>query len=580
MGACLSRFCEPLTGRSHDSLTTCVTDAALNPTPDTPPASPQSTPRQGLLQNGKPSEDDDGDDDGYESAKSDFSTCTWTSERSVESSRGTPSPRLATLATPQPTAPTDVGTTRGAGGSPRDHENDAHTPDAWRALSEATAHLEDDALDRLEGESGGGSKTKKRGGVATRLAKVAAGMRMLRAVGRAIYAAGGSLDLTNFAGTPIRWHTPMSTLRTHHRAESTLRKTNGERRLSRAHRMFTQTHRDFGRAWDTVRLSICDSDNEEDVGDDRAIDRETRGVFPDAASPEGRLLRVVRCVVADVDCPGHLQKPFNPILGETARHELRLVGGCRVRSIIEQVSHHPPVSAFHCVGDGWTVRGHFQPQPRLRGMGGVEVDMLGRRIWETGPPNRRGMYVSDFVGFVWKFLPRMKTKIAGTWSVSCRQTGLGAEVTHGSKKSLKGRVFDVTEPSETLFEIFGAYDSRVLVTDVTTNETHVLFDADEAAAAEDAYCESDCAFELEGDDRSSERVWGPVIDAMNTCEWDKARVLKREVEERERRERRRRKETGEPPRRPRYFEWSDVDGTWELRRDIGEPRGAPSSLGQ
>jgi hypothetical protein len=213
-------------------------------------------------------------------------------------------------------------------------------------------------------------------------------------------------------------------------------------------------------------------------------------------------------------------------------------------------------------------------------MGGVEVDMLGRRIWETGPPNRREMYVSDFVGFVWKFLPRMKTKIAGTWSVSCRQTGLGAEVTHGSKKSLKGRVFDVAKPSETLFEISGAYDSRVLVTDVTTNETHVLFDADEAAAAEDAYCESDCAFELEGDDRSSERVWGPVIDAMNTCEWDKARLLKREVEERERRERRRRKETGEPPRRPRYFEWSDVDGTWELHGDIGEPRGAPSSLGQ
>jgi len=56
MGACLSRFCEPLTGRSHDSLTTCVTDAALNPTPDTPPASPQSTSQQGLLQNGKPSE--------------------------------------------------------------------------------------------------------------------------------------------------------------------------------------------------------------------------------------------------------------------------------------------------------------------------------------------------------------------------------------------------------------------------------------------------------------------------------------------------------------------------------------------
>ena len=151
MGACIGRICEPFTARSHDRLTASFAEAALHPL-ETPP----ETPTGGLLQNGnKPSEEDeDDDDDGYESAKSDFSTCTWSSERSVEPpARGAPQrtpppPRLATLASPQPTA-------RGDGGDPKDHDGDACTPDAWRALSEATAHLEDDALDRLEDDTPG-----------------------------------------------------------------------------------------------------------------------------------------------------------------------------------------------------------------------------------------------------------------------------------------------------------------------------------------------------------------------------------------------------------------------------------------
>jgi hypothetical protein len=48
-----------------------------------------------------------------------------------------------------------------------------------------------------------------------RLARVAKGMRMLQGLTNAMYAAGGSLDLTSFAGVPIRWHAPISILRVH-----------------------------------------------------------------------------------------------------------------------------------------------------------------------------------------------------------------------------------------------------------------------------------------------------------------------------------------------------------------------------
>ena len=65
--------------------------------------------------------------------------------------------------------------------------------------------------------------------------------------------------------------------------------------------------------------------------------------------------------------PGTLQKPFNPVLGETSRTDVMLTGGTTVRKLSEQVSHHPPVSAFHCEAEGWSMYGHFQPIPRLSG---------------------------------------------------------------------------------------------------------------------------------------------------------------------------------------------------------------------
>ena len=98
-------------------------------------------------------------------------------------------------------------------------QDDPHA-EAWRELEVATAHLEADAVDRLAGESDGldgpdrphARSRDRSGGAFARLARVGEGMRVLRSVSRAARRAGGTLDLTSFAGTPIRWHarTPRS----------------------------------------------------------------------------------------------------------------------------------------------------------------------------------------------------------------------------------------------------------------------------------------------------------------------------------------------------------------------------------
>ena len=47
-----------------------------------------------------------------------------------------------------------------------------------------------------------------------------------------------------------------------------------------------------------------------------------------------------------------MEKPFNPILGET--HQC-WIDGCPV--YFEQISHHPPIAAYLMKGRGYTVSG-------------------------------------------------------------------------------------------------------------------------------------------------------------------------------------------------------------------------------
>ena len=53
----------------------------------------------------------------------------------------------------------------------------------------------------------------------------------------------------------------------------------------------------------------------------------------------------------------HMQKPFNPILGQTYQG---FVDGCPI--YLEQISHHPPISAYYLVGRGYKKYGTIEPQ--------------------------------------------------------------------------------------------------------------------------------------------------------------------------------------------------------------------------
>jgi len=408
-------------------------------------------------------DDDDDDDDAssYRSGRSSFA-----SDDDDDDDGGGGGDRVPSLARSPRNATTTTTTTKTtlalAQPAPPPDTPPAMDARVAQLLASASEHLEDDAIERLcddgdDGDAGAAAaaatttttttttkkKTKRKGALA-RVARVASGMRMMRSMTKAARAAGGSLDLTAFAGTPIRWHARTSVLRTHAVGESSLKPPAAagaggpastrppprgspgerERRRPRATRLFTQLQRDFGArsralreaarargiageadrsrddgdggdgdgederkskfsspffaverqhsiealedladleddhaAWDNVSVDYGDDgevhgeievDVDVDVDADEARDVDVATTVPPPAStPEGRILRVVRALLADAEPPAHLQKPFNPVLGETARHELHLSNGVEIRSVLEQVTHHPPVTAFH-----------------------------------------------------------------------------------------------------------------------------------------------------------------------------------------------------------------------------------------
>ena len=55
-----------------------------------------------------------------------------------------------------------------------------------------------------------------------------------------------------------------------------------------------------------------------------------------------------------------MEKPFNPILGETYQGT---IDGCPI--FLEQISHHPPISALYLVGRGFKIYGNVQSKASL-----------------------------------------------------------------------------------------------------------------------------------------------------------------------------------------------------------------------
>ncbi|KAL8505310.1 hypothetical protein ACS0TY_016522 [Phlomoides rotata] len=282
-----------------------------------------------------------------------------------------------------------------------------------------------------------------------------------------------------------------------------------------------------------------------------------------ADTPRERFIAVVAWSISTLRPLPFGVAPYNPVLGET-HHVSR--GSLNV--LVEQVSHHPPVTALQATDEEENIQMIWcqSPMPKFHGTH-IETEVHGKR--ELKIVNKSETYSINSPKLVIRFLPFPSVDWLGNVKIRCQETGLEAELDYRGYtflprpsvyRSIKGKIF---LSSNIIYEIDGHWDRSVTVKDVSTGRTRSIYDAKEALSG----MKPPIVKEPKGVwESESSVVWSEVSRAIVEKRWDKAREVKSCIEEKQREIARERKSKGEEEEdyAPKYFKVSHTKETgWD-----------------
>ncbi|KAL3841612.1 hypothetical protein ACJMK2_019727 [Sinanodonta woodiana] len=240
--------------------------------------------------------------------------------------------------------------------------------------------------------------------------------------------------------------------------------------------------------------------------------------------------------------PKGLKKPYNPIIGETFRcywHHPKT--NSRTFYIAEQISHHPPISAFHVTNrqDGFNISGSILAKSKFYGNslsaildGTAKLTFLkrGEDYYITMPyAHCKGILIGT-----------LTMEMGGKVSINCPKTGYRCELDFKLKpflgigeasNKIAGK-FKVG--SDTLATLEGYWDNEVYFKDKMTGESSQFWcpNAEVKARRLKRYT---VPIEIQNDNES-ERLWKNLSDAIINGDMQKATQEKYVLEERQRQE--------------------------------------------
>ncbi|KAJ9141327.1 hypothetical protein P3X46_031871 [Hevea brasiliensis] len=223
--------------------------------------------------------------------------------------------------------------------------------------------------------------------------------------------------------------------------------------------------------------------------------------------------------------------PYNPILGETHH-----VSKGSLNVLLEQVSHHPPVSALHATDEKENIEIIWCHNivPKFYGIK-VEAEVHGRKQLKF--LNHGETYVMNAPSLLIKFLPPGLDWV-GNVKIHCQETGLEAELCystnsflgHRGHHSIKGRIYQ-SSSMKTLYEVKGHWNSIVTVKDTNNGKERAIYNAKEVISGLKTPAVNDPQGVLPSE---SAAVWSAVSEGIQSKNWEKAREVKKAVEEKQR----------------------------------------------
>ncbi|PAV21754.1 Oxysterol-binding protein [Pyrrhoderma noxium] len=281
--------------------------------------------------------------------------------------------------------------------------------------------------------------------------------------------------------------------------------------------------------------------------------------------PEERFLSALRYYLSGWHIkPKGVKKPYNPVLGEFFRCKYEYPNGTEGFYIAEQVSHHPPISAYFYISPANKIRiiGEIKPKSKFLG-NSVSTTVEGEnRILLMGRPED-GEYVITMPNMYARgiLFGKMVFELGDVCVAKNENTGMVCDLDFKTKGFFTGIynsiVGKVKNNGSDFGEVSGRWSHSMEFKYTKSGKKRVLFDADSEEGKRVA--EKIVPSEEEQEPNESRRQWKKLTEAILAKDMNKATDAKFEVEEAQRKDRRIRDERGEEFT-PRFFELRD--GRW------------------
>lgn len=267
--------------------------------------------------------------------------------------------------------------------------------------------------------------------------------------------------------------------------------------------------------------------------------------------------------------PKGLKKPFNPILGETFRCYWHHPNGSRTFFLAEQVSHHPPVSAFYMTNrqDGFCLSCSILARSKFYG-NSTSAILEGVGTLTLLPRGENYTLSSPYAHCKGILMGTLSMELGGKVNIECENTGYKAELEFKLKPFLGGSEYTnlVTGKlklgKQTLATINGHWDNTIMIKDSRTNEETVLF-----AATPEMKQKRLKRYTVQLQSQApneSERLWQHVIAAIKRDDQIGATDEKTALEEAQRTAAKERKATC-TDWIPAHFQQDLVTGQWHYK---------------
>ncbi|KAG8179305.1 hypothetical protein JTE90_024151 [Oedothorax gibbosus] len=274
--------------------------------------------------------------------------------------------------------------------------------------------------------------------------------------------------------------------------------------------------------------------------------------------------------------PKGLKKPYNPILGEVFRCYWQHADSAnRTFYVSEQVSHHPPVSAFYVSNrhDGFSIRGSILAKSKFYGnsISAIMDGTANLTLLTRGESYTITMPYAHCKGIL---MGTLTLELGGKVDIKCEKTGYHTELEFKLKPFLGGSEYSnlvtgkIKLGKDTLATLEGHWDGEIYIRDRRTGDEHLFWNPDAEVRAK-RLKRYTVPTEYQ-DEYESERLWQHVSCAILRGDQIAATEEKTLLEEAQRKAAKERQVKLEKWM-PKHFFQDLVSGDWVYKHADSRP---------